>query len=469
MNTVHSSVGQFDDPSGQETGPETAAAERLRKNSRIPTALKRFLLSKKWLIVPPIVVGVFVMAYMVSSKKRLPRTDVPEQSIKAIIEVARAESIQSEVTGFGDAMPARTWSAIAEVSGRITWIHPNLESGNWIDVNEKLVEIDAKDYRLRLEQRNADLEQAEASLAELRTNQIAEQKTLQIEQDLLRVSKNDYTRMRRLGKQNVVSVSEVETAEGAYLRQARTVQSSKNRLSLYPSRIASAKAQIAMAKSMIVESERNMERTEIRSPMRGVLAGVDLEVGQVVMPNQTLFNVQDNQRIEIEAQISVSQLEQLLSQPASASDITHQLVAGLDQIDALVTSSNQSFQWMGKPLRFTESLDSETRTIGIVIAVENESNQNSQTTGSTPLSPGTYCEVHLRGRSQSAVITLPRSAFDGDLVYVVDDESRLRSRPIIRGQSVGERVVVVTGLAVGERVITRPPIPAIEGMLVRQK
>ena len=75
--------------------------------------------------------------------------------------------------------------------------------------------------------------------------------------------------------------------------------------------------------------------------------------------------------------------------------------------------------------------------------------------------------MHLFGPPQANIIALPRTAFDDDLVYVVDDESRLRSRKVVRGDSIGERIIVEDGINGGDRVIVRPPIPAIEGMKVK--
>lgn len=463
--------------------------------------LKQILFSRRWLIIPPIAVGLFVFYLMVASKRGIPRTDVPEQTVKVAVIEAQAEVMRSEVVGYGTAQASGSWTAIAEVSGRIQVLHPNLDSGNWINAGETLLQIDDQDYKLRLAQKQADLSSAEASISELEASQAADLKSLEIEKDLLVVSQKDVDRVKRLRKVNAVSTSEIELAEGNLLRQDQAIQRLENTLSLYPSKIASAEARVAMTESIVQEAQRNIDRTLIKSPISGVVSGFDLEIGQVLNTNQQLFQIQDNKNVEVETQISLSQLNQLLvGFGKDVLSMSRKELLSKIRAEIVTESGSQSYRWSGKPVRITESIDAHTRTVGVVVAVTNEyissfasgnttknlkAVSSDQPTGSAagsgqtsdegkplpnnriPLKPGIYCEVRLYGEFENQQIALPRTAFDGDQVYIADSEDRLQVRPVKQGFGIGDRIIIRSGIEEGDRVLVRPPSPAIEGMKLK--
>lgn len=472
---------------------ESSQAPRPRRKSGFGATLIRILQSRRWLMLPPIGLGVLVVFLMLRGKKEVPQDDVKERAVKVTIHQAKFEPIENKVVGYGAAQPTRTWTAISEVSGRIERIHDALESGNPVQKGDVLLVIDEEDYRLREKQREADLKSAQASLDELKASEAADIKLLALEKELLGVAKSDLARAIRLRDSNAISTSEVDSARSNELLRRQSVQRVENSLSLYPSRIQAAEAKVAMAQSSLSEATRNLARTQIVSPISGVLSGVDIEVGQFVAMNQRLFEIRDNQRVEIEAQISLAQLNQIgaveLGQGEAASSL-----AWLGKLEAEVISESgsQTFRWRGRPVRLTESIDAQTRTIGVVVEVHNEwatgmarpPERNAAAVASEMINPegkirvqenknelkiGTYCEVRLISGQDQNRIAIPRTAFDGDQVYLVDDEGRLRSRLVSRGASIGDRVVVNSGIEENDQVIVRPPLPAIEGMLVREQ
>jgi multidrug efflux system membrane fusion protein len=66
------------------------------------------------------------------------------------------------------------------------------------------------------------------------------------------------------------------------------------------------------------------------------------------------------------------------------------------------------------------------------------------------------------------VVVLPRSALrDGDQVYVVDEENRLRFREVEVLRRRRDAVVIAGGLAPGERVAVSSLVTPVDGMEVR--
>lgn len=456
-----------------------------------------WLPSRRWLIVPPIIVGMACVAGFAISKKELNMVKTPEKALLLPVVRIERQNVQPWATGFGTAAPARTWSAITEVKGRIIDTHPALDSGKPIGSGELLLKIDDSDYQLRLSQRQADLSSMKAKLAELEASKVADEKSLKLAIKLEAIATDELARMLTLQENSAVSVSEVDTARTRQLQQTQFVQNLRNSLSLLPSKIASATASIAIVESQIKEAVRDIGRTSIFSPFAGVLSGVKLEPGQIVGLNQQLFEIRDNGVIEIESQFSLSQLEKvsprLKSRIRSLSPTAVLNAADADLLEGLtakvtVRSGDLIQRWDGKAIRISESIDQQTRTLGIVIQVSNLANitaasdmESKEDTRQTyietiePIAPGpmlragSFCEVTLEGRQLSDVIMIPRTAIDGDVVYVIDDQKRLKMQPIAIGFSIGEDVCIDSGLQEGDVVATTFPVPAIEGKLIEPK
>ena len=88
--------------------------------------------------------------------------------------------------------------------------------------------------------------------------------------------------------------------------------------------------------------------------------------------------------------------------------------------------------------------------------------------GPAPLAVGLFVEAEIAGRALPDVVVLPRSAIrEGDRVWVVDDESRLRFRSVEIVRAEVDTVVVGAGLEAGERVCVSPLAIPVDGMQVR--
>jgi multidrug efflux pump subunit AcrA (membrane-fusion protein) len=270
----------------------------------------------------------------------------------------------------------------------------------------------------------------------------------------------------------------------------QAVQTLKNSLSLYPAQIASAKANIEIAESRLAEAIRDVDRTEVSSPFAGVLAGVRLEPDQYVAASERLFELHDVHSIEIESQFSLSQLSRLIPtvpQPSDAEVPVSRHVHSIHSagLSAVVTtrSGDLAVQYVGQPVRVRESIDGQTRTLGIVVRVANhlgkpsgaEQLQSDARASSTtvpiagppkmPLRPGAYCEVTLIRKLPVAGILVPRTAVEDDIVWVVED-NRLRRRQVRVGFAVGDQAAIIDGLTDDDLVVVKPLAFLTEGKLV---
>ena len=63
--------------------------------------------------------------------------------------------------------PKFEWKAIAEVTGKVVYRHPNLEKGQVLPKDTEIIRIDPLDYELKLTQAQADLKSSQTQLAKL--------------------------------------------------------------------------------------------------------------------------------------------------------------------------------------------------------------------------------------------------------------------------------------------------------------
>ena len=91
--------------------------------------ISRLLDSRKLLILPPIAIGLLVLVVMAASKQPPVQTDrgEPKRTVR-VIEVPLI-NLSPMAEGFGSVQPARVWTAVSQVAGNITYIHPKLRNG----------------------------------------------------------------------------------------------------------------------------------------------------------------------------------------------------------------------------------------------------------------------------------------------------------------------------------------------------
>ena len=207
----------------------------------------------------------------------------------------------------------------------------------------------------------------------------ADRASLKIQNDLLEARQAEVDRLNTLRGSDAASRSELDLARATYLSQAQAVQNLQSALELYPSRKQTANAKIAVAKSRLEESARDLKRTQIAAPIDGLLSNVSLEVGQYLAPTQQIFDLLDVSSVEIEAQFSLSQLASLLPRQRSEKPLENlspdDLTADvLSQVSATVItrSGDLELRYPAKPIRISELVDAQTRTLGIVVEVMND-------------------------------------------------------------------------------------------------
>jgi len=409
-------------------------------------------------VLPPIILGIVILMVMKSGKQP-PQLSDEGEPVRAVqtMQIHKTDFLPI-AQGFGVVQPAQVWKSIAQVSGRIITMHSRLKNGEIIQQGEVLYQVDPVDYEL-------NLAQAKTQLVELDVQLSNTESSLKIEQKNLALAQKEFQRLQKLLKKGGVSQSSVDAAERAMLSSTAQVQNLKNSLSLIPS-------QKKLQQARITQAERDLENTQIRAPFNLKVSGLAIEADQFVSKGQLLFTGDSIDRVEIIAQVGLSALKNLfIGQPDLPRDISAissniSAITGFKPTVMLDMGNDQYASWDARFVRFSDTVDTQTRTIGVVVTVENPL-QKVIPGRRPPLSKGMFVEVSIAGGIQRGTIAVPRSALRNGMAYLVNKDSRLEIRKVHKLYEQQNQSIIDSGLAEGDILVLTDLIPAVEGMLLK--
>lgn len=425
---------------------------------------------RKWLILPPLVVGIAVVVVLVTNRPELKHKAEQEESRALRVISVPAVDVIPRALGYGTAEPGQVWKAVAEVKGRVVETHPVLKPGAMVKKGEVLVRIDPTEYELAVSQLNADIAQVNAQLEELTVKETNDRASLKIEEQSLALAVREFERAKALLQRDASSAGEVDQQERNMLTQRQSVQHLHNSLDLLPHQKKALEATLAVKKARLTQAQLDVNKTVIGAPFDCRLGDLNIELDQFLAVGQFLFEAHTIALTEIEAQIPLDQLRNLIDpqhRQRVPVNMDQETVKELFDFDVCVRSRSGDFEahWEGRVVRIREQIDPRTRTIGLVIAVD-EPYQKAIPGKRPPLVQGMYCEIELRGAVRKGRVVIPRSAIHDGHVYLVDRENRLQQRKVDVAFAQSSFFCLRDGLQAEERLIVSDPTPAIDGMLV---
>ena len=388
--------------------------------------------------LPLVLLGVGFVAFTVSTKPAPAQEDVAERAVAVRVITAQTTAIYPRASGFGLITPARSYEAIAQVSGTAEYVSPLLKVGDILPEGAVLLRISDSDYKLAQAQAQANIRAAEARLAEISVSQSNLNTALEIERETLDLKVREVERLQKLVTAGTASQAAFDGVRAAFLAQRQKVQGLKNSLALIPTQKQVQVEQIAVYQASLKIAELNLQRTELRLPFAGRVATVSVEVGQLVRSGQTVAGFDGVEAAEVTAQIPAADLKKLFRQPANMTGKATGNPAALSQvlsqisIDArvLLRLGDEYVQWPASVDRISNAIDPKTGTIGVIVRIDN-AYASARPGTRPPLTRGMFVEAVLQAAPVRA-IPLPRSALRDGMVMVVGANNRLRLVPVER-------------------------------------
>ena len=233
------------------------------------------------------------------------------------IAMPKATENAIEVRGTGSIVVRNSVDLVTEVTGRVIWVAPSFRRGGSFKANERLLQIDPKDFQLALAQANADKLSAESNY------------------------------------QLTKAQSEAAISNYAILNPGVEVPP----LVAKTPQLEQAQAQIAAASAREEIAQLDLSRTNFSLPFNGRVVDSQAEIGQLLNRGQRFGEAFDIESVEASVPISPKDLEKL--KPAVGR--TAQVSLGNTTLQATVA-------------RVSPNLDERTRFAQLYLKLEGTAN-----------------------------------------------------------------------------------------------
>lgn len=426
------------------------------------------LLQAPFILLIVLVLGVGLTVMMVKNKPPVQHSNAAMSP--RTVDVIRVQLLpfRNRVSAYGNVEPVISLQGKAELNGKITYLHPDLRQGNSIAAGTVVVRIEADDFLVSLKQSEADLQSNESTLLQLKEEHKTTGRALKLAKDNLRVGEKELTRIQDIWKKRLIARSTLDSEEQKVIQLRQSVSDLQGQMNTYASRLSSEAAKINRAREQVKGQKTTLGRTEILMPFDARVGEVPVEAGEFVTAGTVLFEALSLDGVEINAQVPVRQMRGLVRPLQNRQlDLTvDNLASTLDalQLQARVTlvGDQANAQWDAEVLRFSESIDPQRRTLGIVVAVDKP--YAKVIPGKRPpLLKGMFTQVEISTPAHDALV-IPYKALHQGRVYLVNAEDKLEIRPVQVLLLQGELAVIDTGLNVGDQLIVNDLIPVIPGM-----
>lgn len=416
-----------------------------------------------------IAIGVAVFMIMQKNKQAVAHTDehLPAKPVEVI--TVKRQPFKAHVKGYGNVQPAIVLRGKAEVSGKVSYVHPELKAGGSIPKGTVVLKIDPEDYEVSLKQTQADLASSKSQLDQLKQEEQSTRRSLELAKQNLRLGEKELERTRGIWEKRLIARSTLDAEEQKVIQLRQAVSDLQGQLNTYSSRKSSASAQLSRSTQQVKGQTTTLGRTEITMPFDARISSASAEKGEFVTTGTTVFEATSIDGVEISAEIPLPHMRTLFAAmqgkniDISPSNLKASLAGlGLQAKVRLVDENIPKAVWDARVARFGESVDPTKRTLGVVVAVD-KPYENVVLGERPPLLKGMFVSVELFAPESQAIV-IPRKALHQERVYIVNEEQALEIRDVEIQALQSNQAVIAAGLEEGEQVIVNDLIPVIPGM-----
>jgi len=358
-----------------------------------------------------------------NSKAKSQTTPVSDIPSAMVAEVKRG-NIAHTLSLAGQFQPYQVVDVHPKVSGFMLKI--NVDIGDKVRKGDTLAVLEVPELQAQLRASKADLEQAKSDI-------LRAQHEVKRAEAIHAANRLDYQRLLDTSKAQpgLVAQQELDDAQSKDLSSASQVDAAKAAADA-----AQQHAEAARANNERVQAIQNY--TNVIAPIDGVVVWRYADTGALIQSG-TDSNQQALPIVRL-AQITLLRLRM----PIPEDDV--QYVHEGDPMQIRIDSLNRSIT--GKIVRFTRSVNFETRTMETEVDVQNRD---------LSIAPGMYANTKLQMASVNNILTIPVESLvirgDQQAVYVLDSNNYIHFRNVIVGLRGTKLAEIKSGLNQNDRVI----------------
>lgn len=410
-------------------------------------------------------------------------TRPPEEKEAPVVKTAIAQDHKDGIQFMVDGVvvPFRQIEIAAQVSGRIEFKAEQCRTGRAVKKGELLVRIEQSDYQLEVQRLKEEVTQADAMIGELDVElETTDNQIASIREQLL-IDVRQLERNQDLLSRQAASDSEVDSARRTELATRNTLQTLLDQTMLLARRRLRLESAKVLGQANLNKAELELTRTEIRSPLDGVVVSENVEQDGYIQAGSTVISLQDTSSLDVTCKLHMRQMHWLWQGPQSGSESLGSLAEAYDFPDTPATViyelGGNMYEWQGVVDRYDGAgIDSQTRMIPCRVHVEDPLSVNGDSARSAGKNPptlmtGMFVKVRVDARPPIPLVRLPQEAIQpGNAIWTVE-EGKLKRKEISIANSSAEFVVAYQqegGLQAGDAVVVSPLATPIEGLAVQK-
>ena len=365
----------------------------------IPPAVIR-LCTRIVLIVVILVISGSIYAYLAATAGEIAASQNTAEPMKVPVFEVRKLPVQRQWLGQGVADAVNTADVPARINATIVKIPNNIQAGETVAKDQLLVELDASDFERQVAQQRNTLASiaAERSLLDVEQQRLKDRLTL-AEEDA-ELAETEAVRVAELFKNGAAGQQDKDRSRRTAIVADQTVVQLREALEKIPARIAQLEARRDAQEASLRLSELNLERTQVASPIAGVLQTVDVEVGENVTAGMRLTRVVNLDNIEVALKLpSGARSTVMIGDPVTLQSV-----------------SNQGRTWQGVVGRIAPEDDPRSRTLTVYVNVE-----QAGVTMNHRLAPGTFLTGTVTNSQTEQRFAVPARAIRAERLHVIND------------------------------------------------
>lgn len=384
------------------------------------------------------------------SDPRVYLSRLPIVSTESVAPFQGLETLDIQLSG--TVVPYRQLTIAAEVAGRVIYKSELCRIGRYVHAGDVLFRLNPRDYELEVERLTAMKESEYAQQRELDQELSNIKRSLKVAEEELAIQEKEIQRLDSLPL-GVASDTERDQARSRLLASTNQVVTLQNQLQLLETRRTRIELAEKLADTQLSQARTNLERSEVKSPISGVIVSESVQEDSYVQRGDKLFVIEDTERVEVSCNLRTDQLLLVLDQlnSSEAADPSSQVMRASSyelpptpvEISYQVAGrSDLIYQWHGHLSRYEGiGLDAQSRTVPVRITVEDprDVKRNGQPiteegNGGLPaLVRGMFVDVKIQTKPKRALVLLPKLAVrPGGQVWMFEPDEGLLSGKSVR-------------------------------------
>ena len=347
----------------------------------------------------------------------------------------KVKTARVEETPFGETVTANgtlaafdQTTAGVKVAGRLSSISVDL--GSVVRRGQMVAQIEATDYKLRVQQAEAALSQARARLGlspDGTDDKVSAEQTGTVRQAKAQLDEARLSRERavRLVEQGIVAKADFDAADATFkVAQSRyqdALEEIRNRQAL----LAQRRSELALARQQLAD-------TAVYAPIAGIVQLKRASVGEYLAAGAPVVDIVRMNPLRLRAEVP--------ERDASTVRFGQNVRVSVEG-DAKI--------YVGQIKRLSPVITQQNRMLMVEADVQNDGS----------LRPGSFAKAEIVTNDAKMAVTVPTNAivtFAGIEKVIVVQNGKALEKPITTGRRSGDWTEVLSGVNVGDQVIVDP-------------